>query len=269
MPNWGKLLSAFAEGGDPEAFARVRAQNEERVNNAQRRELLASAESRAQAGEGREAAKFNEWQGEADLRKRLNTAGLSKAEADAVGAQFTANNLKNVESRAARAADREDEGLKIERERLGISRQQLANDARRLGLTEAEYLQRKKAGDQEFEFNEQINPLKIASAEAASDPRQKYSADINALGTIYSAAVRAGDEATAMAVKERIDRMAAQQEAESYAWNQRRNARIGGGETKPAGGAAGAFKNAPKEKPNKKETPSVTVSPGNPYKRVR
>lgn len=226
MPNWGKLLSAFAEGGNPEAFARVRAQNEEKINNAQRRSLLESAEGRAQAGEGREAAKFNEWQGGAETRKKMDLAGLTKAEQDAIAATFTAGNLKNVESRAARAADREDEGLKLQREQLGISRQQLANEARRLNMTEAEYLQRKKAGDQEFEFNEKVNPYRLASAENAADPRQKYSSDLNALSSIYNAAVRNGDKETAAAMKERIDRMTAQQEAETIAWNERRNSRI-------------------------------------------
>lgn len=262
MPNWGKLLSAFAEGGDPAAFARVRAQKEEAINNAQRRELLASAETRAQAEEGRRASdqRFQESQRPMlmdKLNQEVEAGRLSNASAQKLLNDFD-RKVKAEEAAAAR-----------DERRVGFEGQRIGQEGQRIKIAEEAAKLNKRKTEQEMDFEGQIQPYRVAGAENASDPRQKYSSDLNALRGIYDSAVRSGDEETAAKVESSINRIMAQQEAESFAWNQRRNARIGGGAPQPLIGAAAAFKNAPKEKPDKKATPGITVAPGDPYKRFR
>lgn len=225
MPDWGKLLSAYAEGANPEMFAKARAQKEEMTNNEQRRNLLASQESRAQAGEAREAEASEYGKSRRGVKEQadalaLKAAGLSNDQIEVALQKGRFDVANQAEDRAHKmskedaASKRADRGMDYEGQRVGIAEGEL-------GL-------RKDREKREAEFDAQANPLRIERMESEADPRQRYSADITAMSRMYEAAVRNGNQEEAAQWQSMIEKMAMRQEEESAAWSERRRKRTGG-----------------------------------------
>ncbi len=107
-------------------------------------------------------------------------------------------------------------------------------------------------------FEKEMQPYRIAGAERASDPREKYNAEMAAI----AAHVRANpdmSEEDKQYWNERAKKIAGQSDAETFAWNQRRNARINPGGSNPPAGANAAFKGAKGEPFDKKTTPETVA----------
>jgi hypothetical protein len=265
MANWTKIAQTMAEGDFGDDWRKARAE-EQAIKSEQLRNTLAqNADTRAAAGEARtqegyEYGKTRRGHAESMDAAALVAAGLSNEQAQAAiraqkakedvfnlsgGAQGEANETIAERKRRASADQREGQRLGLDQQRLGIEKENAA-----LG---------RKRTQQEMDFEAQIQPHRLTQAENVADPRTKYASDINALSSIYNAAVRSGDDETAAAIKERINSAIAQQEAETLAWNERR-----GNRRKPPSQAA-----AP---PAKKEEPKPASAPPQeqkPFKRIR
>lgn len=262
MPNWTKIAETIARGEFGEEWDKQKMRKAEIDSAAQRSRLLESAESRAQSAEGRTQDEFN-WSKQQrpmlleKLQNEVNAGKLSLEQAQNILDTFEASGgAKGAAERTMQEHTWKGNADQRAGEALGLER-------RRTGIAEEEFGLRKTDAERQGKFEDEINPYRVSAAENAADPRQKYSGDIMALRGIYEAALRNGDEETAKKMNERIDRLTMQQEAESIAWNQRRNARINpGGKDKPQG-APSAFKKSEGQPFNKKATPEI-VRPSPP-----